>query len=978
MSEALESGFYGQYQLVEKIASGGMAEVFKAKYRTFGDIEKTVIVKRILPQYTNDDEFTKMFVDEARISMALQHVNLVHTFDFGQIDGAYYLAMEYVEGADLQSILRECHFRRIPIPMELSVLLVAEVLRGLDYAHRRVDPSTGKKMGIVHRDISPANIMISYAGNVKVMDFGIAKAKTKSSTTQIGTLKGKYSYMSPEQARGDDVDFRSDVFSCGIILYELVTGVRPFRGKAELEILERVKAAKYDPPRNVNPHIPARLAEIIDISLAADREKRFSETQLFCDRLNAVMSEFEERPDSAKLARFLRKVFAEDGKKNRTDLSALVEKAVEQEAKEQSRSKSQEKARSGEKSPDKPSRDSIAPAKERTATEQMDKASSPNVTQRLPAKSRVSSDDLASRERERDDRADRDRERAARARRDDDVDPEEERSGEVPASEPDGDAAPIEFAVAAISLRAEDGEDAEQHIREFLAVVEDEVANRGGRVEKRTDAGLIAYFDADVGSEVDHRLRAVETARKAVDLARRPGNDVTLTAGVCAGSVDRGVTQASVKAMTGAIKRAERLASRADGVGVLVDEDVANNVGDGYVLRRVGESDGAPAFAPVRAAAKDRSTRSKMVGRTVGREAEQKRLTQRLDEVIGGAGARSVAIVGAPGIGKSHLVHELLRAAATKGAAVVVGRCVAAGRHVPFQVFNDIIRDLLGLPDGAGRDATAQRLERVVTELNLASSIPGTLKPLYAGARSLTPEQISAIAAALREILGGMAANNKSIVMVVEDLHFADEASRAVVASLIDLLRRERVLVVVTARADVDDQWVKARKGIDEVRLGLLDDRSILQIAMDRMQLPALSPELSDFLRGKAKGNPFYLLETVRRLNEKGLGGAAATNRTNLTAQGDNNEMYSPVIAKPKILSDKQRESVQRAKQAVAPQVRGFADDIRRAVSFIRPYIHKLLDGGKDAVQTAKKVKKAYDPKTAETLKDELKDDEER
>ena len=922
--ESLESGFYGQYELVEKIASGGMAEVFKAKYRTFGDIEKTVIIKRILPQFSTDDEFVRMFVDEAKISIALSHVNLVHTFDFGQTDGAYYLAMEYIEGADLQSVLRECHFRRIPIPMELSVLLIAEVLRGLDYAHRRIDPSTGIKMGIVHRDISPANIMIGYSGNVKVMDFGIAKAKTKTSSTQVGTLKGKYSYMSPEQARGDDVDFRSDIFSCGIILYELVTGVRPFRGKSELEILERVKSAKYDPPKSVNPHIPDRLAAILEQSLARDADNRFPETAIFCDKLNAIMVDFDERPDSGKLAKFLRKVFAEDGKKNRTDLSALVEKAVEQEPKQQA---------------------DAAPLASRTGTGtsaleggsgaiEAKPVASPNRTQRLPAKSRVVDEPVRV------------------------------------LNEPVDAGPPIEFAVVAIRYEPPEGDDADQRLREFLAVVEDEVANRGGRVEKRTDTGLIAYFDAD-GSETDHRLRAVETARKAIDLGRRPGSELALTAGVCAGNVDRGVTQASVKAMATAIRSAERLSIRADGVGVLVDEDVAKNVGDGFVLRRVGESDGAPCFAPVRAASKDRSTRSRVVGRSVGRDAERQRLSQRLDEVIGGAGARAAALIGPVGIGKSHLVHDLLRTAATKGASVVVGRCVAAGRHVPFSVFNDVMRDLLGLPDGAGREVTSQRLERVVTELNLAPGITGTLKPLYAGARAVTAEQIPAIATALREILGGMAANNKSIVLVVEDLQFADEASRAVIGNLVDILRRERVLLLITARTDVDDAWVKQHKAIDVVQLGPLEDKAILTIAMDRMQLPTLSPELSDFLRGKAKGNPFYLLETVRRLNEKGLGGGAggATHRQDLTAQGGNNEMYSPVIARPKVLSDRQSEAVNRAKQAVAPQIRGFADDIRRAIAFIRPLIHRMLGGVSSGFQVAKKVKKSYDPKTADSLR---------
>ena len=670
----------------------------------------------------------------------------------------------------------------------------------------------------------------------------------------------------------------------------------------------------------MNPHIPDRLAQIIEQSLAKDASGRFAETAIFCDRLNAMMVDFDERPDSGKLSRFLRKVFAEDGKKNRTDLSALVEKAVEQEAKAK-----------------KEIADALPPphmrSSEHTAQIEGGSGANPNQTQRMPGKSRVTEEPVRV------------------------------------LSEPIDEGPPIEFAVASLRLNVPEGEDAADRVAEFLAVIEDEVGNRGGRVERRTATGLIAYFDAD-GSEVDYRLRAVETARKAIDLGRRPGSELALTAGVCAGSVERGVTQASVKAMATAIRRAEKLSSRADGVGCLVDEDVAKNIGDGYVLRRVGESDGSPAFAPVRAASKERSTRSRMAGRTVGRDAERQRLTQRLDEVIGGQGARSSAITGAAGIGKSHLVHDLIRTAATKGASVVVGRCVAAGRHVPFSVFNDVVRDLLGLPDGAGREVTSQRLERVVTELNLASSISANLKPLYAGARAVTAEQIRDIATGLREILGGMAANNKTIVLVIEDLQFADEASRAVIGSLTDLLRRERVLVVITARTDVDDLWLKQRKGVDEIRLAALDDKSILTIAMDRMQLPQISPELGDFLRGKAKGNPYYLLETVRRLNEKGLGGGAggATNRQDLTAQGGNNEMYSPVIARPRIMGDRQNEAVQRAKQAMAPQIRGFADDIRRLIAFIRPMIHRMLDGMVKGFHVAKKVKKDYDPKTVDSL----------
>lgn len=913
--ESLESGFYGRYRLIEKIAAGGMAEVYKAKVEMFGGVEKIVVIKRILPQFNGDIEFMKMFEDEAKISSGLQHANLVHVFDFGRIDGSYYLAMDYVEGADLQSVLRECHFRRIPIPMELSVLLVSEMLRGLDYAHRKSDPS-GKKMGIVHRDISPANIMISYDGNVKLMDFGIAKAKSKSSTTQIGTLKGKYSYMSPEQARGEEVDFRSDIFSCGIICYELVTGVRPFRGKSELEILERVKAARYDPPKAVNPHIPQRLSDIIDTALQQDREKRFQETGAFCDKLTAVLSEFDNRPDSGSLTKFLRKVFAEDGKKNRTDLSAIMEKAIEGKPNAVKAGTERNVPAMGAASEESKASDSIGPS----------------------ARAKVV------------------------------VEEDEDYEVEAAASE---DLPPIDFAVACLRFGAPEDSEGEQRIRQFVAEAETEVVNRGGRVERRTAAGMIAYFDTDE-SQVDHRLRALETARRVADLGRRPGSELHLTVGVCAGVVRRDVTQASIKALAQAIKRSERLAARADGVGVLVDEEVSQHAGEGFVMRRVGESDGMPAFAPIRAAKRDadRPTRPSRSGSgTVGREDERRALVAKLDEVIAGQGARAVALTGPVGIGKSHLVHDVVRSAAGKGASVFIGRCVAAGRHVAFSVYQDLMRDILGLPDGAGKEATTQRLERVISELNLAPSLPQVLKPLYAGARQVTNDEVARMGAALRDILAALSAGSKALVLVVEDLHWGDDPSKAVTAALVDYLRRERVLVIVTQRSDVKDQWLAQRRAVEKVELGPLSEDAILRIAMDRLQLPTLSQELGDHLVQRARGNPFYLLETVRNLSEKGLGGSAvATNRQTLTGT----EHYAPIVAKPKVLSDRQQQRVDRVKSAVAPQIRGFADDFRRAGAFIQPTVHAFLDWIVGLFGLAKKVKKSYDPKTAESLtKDE-------
>src|SRR5512139_2277258 len=231
---------FGRYQLLELIARGGMAEVHKAKSHGVEGFEKVLVIKSILPELSRDAEFVEMFVKEAKIAVSLSHPNIVQVFDLGRADDRYFIAMEYVAGTDLSTLLRRAARHELPLAPALSVFIASEVAQALDYAHRRRDQDL-QPMSLVHRDVSPQNILLGFEGAVKLTDFGIAKARHKvEENTQAGVLKGKYAYMAPEQARGEPVDARADLYALGIVLYECLSGTHPFLTPSSYETLRNV------------------------------------------------------------------------------------------------------------------------------------------------------------------------------------------------------------------------------------------------------------------------------------------------------------------------------------------------------------------------------------------------------------------------------------------------------------------------------------------------------------------------------------------------------------------------------------------------------------------------------------------------------------------------------------------------------------------------------------------------------------------
>ena len=300
---------FGQYVLLEKVASGGMAELFKAKKLGIEGFERILAIKRILPHISSDEEFIDMFIAEAKLVAHLSHKNIAQIYDFGKIGENYFIAMEYVKGKDLRTLLKKCIEKNITLPVELAIFIAKEVLSALGYAHKQKD-STGQDLKLIHRDVSPQNILISYEGEIKVIDFGIAKAGTHSHT-KTGTIKGKLAYMSPEQAWGKSIDHRSDIFSLGIVLYEMITGKRLFKGATEINTLEMVREARIEPfPSSLAAITPSQLESMVLKALAREVKYRYQDASDMERDMGSIMFELSSTDPAMALKKFINDLFS--------------------------------------------------------------------------------------------------------------------------------------------------------------------------------------------------------------------------------------------------------------------------------------------------------------------------------------------------------------------------------------------------------------------------------------------------------------------------------------------------------------------------------------------------------------------------------------------------------------------------------------------------------------------------------------------
>ncbi len=299
---------FGKYALMGLIARGGMAEVYRARYTEDAASKRVLAIKVMRPQLAREARFVDMFNREGQLAMLLKNRCIVETMEIGRIEGRHYIAMEYIGGRDLTQVLRRCQESNQRIPVPHAVYIAARIAEGLAFAHQLQD-GDGRPLNIVNRDVSPSNVRLSYDGDVKLLDFGIAQALMKF-TSEIGVLKGKFSYMSPEQIRGMPLDARTDVFSTGIILHEMLTTEKLFRGDTEFALMEKVRKAEVPPPSNFNRRVTPELDAVVFKALARDVADRYQSAHELAAALDALIEGY--RFDPKELRQFMRQMFRKE------------------------------------------------------------------------------------------------------------------------------------------------------------------------------------------------------------------------------------------------------------------------------------------------------------------------------------------------------------------------------------------------------------------------------------------------------------------------------------------------------------------------------------------------------------------------------------------------------------------------------------------------------------------------------------------
>ncbi len=322
---------FGEYVIIQRLASGGMAQVYLARKSGVGGFTKPLAMKVILPQYAANREFIEMFLDEARLCVYLNHAHIAQVIDLGEVDGQYFIAMEFAHGKDLQQISRKTRKSGRLLPLPYAAKIISQVAEGLYYAHTKSD-NTGQPLGIVHRDISPHNIILTFDGLSKLIDFGIAKATVTYKEEEEGVLKGKFSYMSPEQIRGMPVDPRSDIFALGIVLWEVCTGASLYRESSELLTMEAILRKPVPKPRELRGDMPPDLEAIILKALAKRTVDRFQTAFEMHQALEGYLNRSGWNVGTPHLSEFMRKLFPEDFAEIRDLLESERLKAEQEDA----------------------------------------------------------------------------------------------------------------------------------------------------------------------------------------------------------------------------------------------------------------------------------------------------------------------------------------------------------------------------------------------------------------------------------------------------------------------------------------------------------------------------------------------------------------------------------------------------------------------------------------------------------------------
>lgn len=813
----------GRYKLIKKIGAGGMAEIYLA--RAFGaqGIEKTLVLKRILPAFVRDAHFITMFVDEAQVASKLNHSNIVQIYSFEQIGRDYVLAMELIDGPDLTKLLVTCRRRGRLLPPEVAAYITAEVAKGLDYAHNRRDEH-GEALDIVHRDVSPQNVLLSWDGAAKIADFGIARAR-RLGEEGSGVIKGKFAYMSPEQASGEEVDRRSDIYSLGVVLYEMLTGKPLFRGKPGSQILERVKTAVIEPPTTIEASVPAPLEAIVMKCLRKDPTERYQTAREMATDLARYLHGLDELVDATTLEAFLREVLP--------------------------------RAAEGKASVAPPEEGGGEGAEGVLPTMAFQKGRSPRQTR--------------------------------------------EKLNVVAVS---GRLTGVETLKSQIGERR-----ASARVRELLRIVEEISFKADGVVARQNEDGFLLYLGLPLSS-VDDPIRALRLSLDVIDAGEGLSYDLPAPLHLGLG-INRGPARV-VRAGDGRVQEYEplgMLASLADrlaadagpgeirvGGGVyrlcrrdfnfeeLPPLDISRDAGSSSrPTEPEGETSAKRALVFRLLGAKTRAERRREVGAEgslLGRGFELEQLRDLYREAVAGNSTRYVWVVSDMGLGKTRLVNELLARTETGGRRVVRADCTLAMRDISYGAAADLVRDACGIGEDDRPEAARTKLQATLARLRGKSAgddsravatfcfLLGIPVPEGTPVVDDGEDRKEQVRRSVFKLLEGLS-RSQPLVVVIENVHFADTPSLELLRSLAEGPLERPVLTIALGRPD--ERLVPLLGGFQRVVLKQLREEDRVTLVLERLGETEEARELARQICARTGGNPFFINEVIESLIDRGV-----------------------------------------------------------------------------------------------------------
>lgn len=813
---------FGRYVLTRLIGEGGMAEVYRASVRVAEGLTKWVVIKKIRADFADDREFTRMFVDEAKIALSLNHANIVQVFDFGQIRGTFYLAMELIEGVDVMRLFRAVRAREDSFPAVIAAYIGHQVASGLAYAHRKCD-DYGAPLGIVHRDVSPHNLMLSWEGQVKILDFGIARTRKawdkEHAPPELETIKGKVAYMSPEQSFGRPVDQRSDIYSLGIVLYELLTGELLFRSRDRLAALEQVRNQPIPPIVERAPDLPDELAHIVDRALARRVDDRWPSAREMQSALAQFLHRADPVVDDEVVSQFL------DGYRK-------ADRGVDRPG----------DGASSIGSP--PSRRMASSAME--TREIGDSVAGPVRSSArcviLQASFRPRAVDTALGDSEPDPAGLLDLVRDVAFKR------------EAHVVRLDDRGAQLVFG-ATISV----GDFAERALRVAMTLRESAAEYAPG-----VDIGLVLLTT---------HLTVVRAGAVTVELPEGLAEQLERVA-------DKAVEEPIVVA--GDLVERLRTRWRIGQPGWLNPQIPERAAGLPWAadFQRV-----APVIGPLSKA--ERRSQQAWIGRKplYGRELELKALRDAFAEAIRGPTTRTLVVRGAPGMGRRALINRFVASLPAGACAVLRGVGQWSARNQPLGAFLTLLRRFLRIESDTRQETIARKLEdyglqdadalaeALVSALGLsrvdakADPIPGLGRPRET---DLDPQVRRArIEQLVRRLIRSLA-KRRPVLIIIENLHFIDEPSLRILEDWSEARIALPVLGIATARPGPRSDALIERAKVGLIELRELDPTAAREMILRRFEDPADAEELADAILARTGGHPLFIEEVLASLLHRG------------------------------------------------------------------------------------------------------------